>query len=58
MEKIIPLRNFRILLKINELCAQFILLLYFTLYKENFTSFYALWAPRQIVWGSLKKEKK
>ena len=28
------------------------------LYKENFTSFYVLWAPRQIVWGSRKNKKR
>ena len=30
----------------------------FTFYKENFTSFYALWAPGQVVWGSPKKLEK
>ena len=29
-----------------------------TFYKENFTSFYALWEPKQIVWGSLKNKKR
>ena len=54
--KMIPLRNFRSLFKINELFVQFINC--FTFYKEEFTSFYTLWAPRQIVWGSLKHKKK
>ena len=30
----------------------------FTFYKENFTLFYTLWAPRKIVWGSLKNKKR
>ena len=32
-------------------------IIFFTLYKENFTSFYAMWAPRQILWISLKNKK-
>ena len=30
----------------------------FTFYKEHFSLFYALWVPRKIVWGSLKKTKR
>ena len=56
MQKIIPLRNFRCVLQINELCVQFINC--FTLYKENFTSFYALWAQRHVVWNSVKNKKR
>ena len=51
------LKNFRSLFKINELCVQFVNC--FTFIKKilhNFT--HALWALRQIVWGSLNKKKR
>ena len=45
--KKIHLRNFRSFIKINKLCVQLI-------NKEEFLVIvYALWAQRQIVWGSL-----
>ena len=43
------LKKFRNELKISELYVQFI---------NYSTSFYALWTQRQIVWGSLKNERR
>ena len=54
--KIIPIINFRNLLKNNELCFE--LINCFTIFKDDFTSLYALWVLRQIVWGSLKNKKR